>query len=901
MKGLDDQSEHTYEGQVFAEPNAGFKNLLSRWHQLDDSSHTSLNRLPGFTKKEKNGSTDPKLNGDYASDHSKKKKCSKKKEHKLDSSTADAKDGKTAVDQTPIVTDDKTKETPENPEAKESGKPEIARRGSRQDLKEAFHKAKPSHATKKKALRQPVNVYQAAPEFTKDFKPPKFTKTDEEKDLIKKSLRKNFVFADLTSRELRPLVAAFEPCKFDVGEIIIKQGDPGDYFYIIQKGKVIFQVDGADVGKAGKGSSFGELALLYTCPRAATVVAAKPTKVFRVDQGTFHYILQNQTAESEKEKFELLRGVNFLKELDEKHLKKMTLVMTPRIFSEGDVLVKKGEPGDAFYVIQEGNVLVKDISVGHTKYQDLELGPGDHFGERALVTSEPRAANVVGTSRGVAFSIDRGTFESVLGGMEALVIKANDTRILSGISLFSKAKLPQSTFVELADLVTDTCYMASQLIMQQHQKVAAALYIVREGEVIIKSVTGDTSEFSAGEIFGQETMLSGVETGFPRIEAPYSVTAKTVCTLGALMLADCRYVFDVDLLSGKKKAPSFTLTKEELLKAGPSKPKKNIKLEDLVKKTILGAGSFGQVWLVSGVDEDTGEFLPYALKIQAKYDLHQEGQIGAVIREKQILSETNHPFIVNLVATYQDPTFVYFLTEFVQGGELFSIIHKEDSSGLKEDEAKFYALCIADAISHLHSMKIVYRDMKPENVLVDRTGYPKLIDFGFAKYCPEKTFTFCGTPGYVPPEIITKRGHDCTADNWSLGILLYEMLSGENPFYFEGMDQITLFRSIVEDDFLPLSGVSKEAAQIVVELLVKDPSMRLGSSKLRGFVVEHAWFSDIDVDSMRRREITPPWKPMCSDPFDAIQFDDWGDLADKSTQKFDPLPQDQERRFQEEF
>ena len=758
-----DDTEHTHEGQVFAEPNAGFKNLLSRWHQLDDSTYDNLNRLPGF-QKEKNSSTDPGRNEVLESP---KTKSSKKKAN-----------GKSAPRQVEPKSPKRNNKVGQAGTEQQQEDSKAERRGSRQDLKEAFDKANPTLATKKKVLRQPVNVYQAAPEFTKDFKPPKFSKTDEEKDLIKKSLKKNFVFSDLTSRELKPLVAAFEPYKFESGETIIKQGDPGDYFYIIQKGRVVFQVDGVDVGKAGKGSSFGELALLYTCPRAATVVASKPTRVFRVDQATFQFILQNQTAESEKEKVELLKGVNFLEKLHVADLKTLSNVMTPRIFSEGDCLVKKGDPGDAFYVIQEGKLLVKDISVGNTTYQDLELGPGDHFGERALVTLEPRAANVVGLTRGVAFTIDRGTFETVLGGMEALVIKAHDTNVLEGIKLFSRAKLHHSTFVELADLITDTDYMKSQLIMQENQKVAAALYIVREGEVVLKSESGQLIEVSAGEYFGHETMTSGVETGFPRIEAPYTVTAKTNCTLGALTLSDCRYVFDIDLLSGKKKAPSFTLTKEELLQEAPKQPKANIRLEDLEKITILGAGSFGQVWLVKGQDCDTAESNPFALKIQAKNDLYKEGQITAVIREKHILSETNHPFIVNLVATYQDPKFVYFLTEFIQGGELFSIIHKEEGSGMTESEAKFYAFGIADAIAHLHSLKIVYRDMKPENVLVDKTGYPKLIDFGFAKYCPEKTYTFCGTPGYVPPEIVTKRGHDCSADNWSFGVILYEMLSG---------------------------------------------------------------------------------------------------------------------------
>ena len=787
----------------FVEPNSGFKALLSRWDKMD-STRGSFVRLPGL-KKESSGSKkkiivkgDSSKNVTASPSKVKSKKTWPPKPDTKKDSTAPAP--KKAVEEESSSGSSEKKEEDRAPElvaeadaskAEKSKRVVPKRKKSRQDLKKEFDQSNQPLSVKKKVLRQPVNVYQPAAEFKEGFKPPKFKKTDEEKELIKKALRKNFVFADLTSKELRPLISAFEPFILEAGQTIIKQGDPGDYFYIIQKGRVTFQVDGVDVGKAGKGSSFGELALLYTCPRAATVVAAKPTKVFRVDQNTFQFILQNQTAESEKEKLDLLKGVNFLKDLTETDLKTLTKVMTPRIFSEEDILVKKGDPGDAFYVIQEGEVWVKDISVGSAVYQDMVLGPGEHFGERALVTSEPRAANVIGKTRGVAFSIDRETFQKVLGQMHELVIKSSDATVLSGIKLFVAANLDNKDFAQLAGLMQDSCLMEKQWVMEEGKQIPASLYIVREGSVIIKTVKdGVIKEVGAGGYFGEDNLLTGVQQGGPRISAPYSISASSNCTLGVLTLSDCQFVFDTERLTGRKKAPSFTMTKEELSQVAQKAPQKiNIKLEDLEKKTILGAGSFGQVWLVSGKDDITNEVKAYALKVQAKHDLYMERQINACIREKQLLWEINHPFVVNLVATYQDPNFVYFLTEFIQGGELFSAIHKEEGSGMEEKEAKHYAFGIADAISHLHTLKIVYRDMKPENVLIDAKGFPMLVDFGFAKYCPDKTFTFCGTPGYVPPEIITKRGHDCSADNWSLGILLYEMISGK-PCRFLSLSQL---------------------------------------------------------------------------------------------------------------
>jgi hypothetical protein len=188
--------------------------------------------------------------------------------------------------------------------------------------------AKTSTSTPKAAVRRSSNVYQHPIRGVSDFTPPTFPHTFEEIKLIRKALKTNFVFSDLTDRDLTPLVSAFERCTFEKDQIIIQQGDQGDYFYILASGNVSFIVNGAKVGNANTvGASFGELALLYTCPRAASVVAAEETELFRVDQNTFRFILKSQTIESAKEKTELLQGVSFLKDLTETDLKKLSDVI----------------------------------------------------------------------------------------------------------------------------------------------------------------------------------------------------------------------------------------------------------------------------------------------------------------------------------------------------------------------------------------------------------------------------------------------------------------------------------------------------------------------------------------------------------------------------------------------
>ena len=276
------------------------------------------------------------------------------------------------------------------------------------------------------------NIFAKKLNFDSGFKPPVHHKTRDEKHFILKALQNNFVFENMAPRELDPLVMAFEKSSANQGGEIIKQGDTGDFFYILEQGRCAFQVNGVEVGQATEtGSSFGELALLYSAPRAATVTALDtPTKFYRVDQTTFRYILQNQTQEGTKTKFDLLRKIPFLQDLGDEEMGQLASAMTPHPFAKDEYLLRKGEDADFFYVLQEGSLKVTDIQVGDSKYEDVVVKPGGYVGERALVTGEPRAANVICMTDGLAFYIDKPTFETVLGGLNAVILRSQDQRQL---------------------------------------------------------------------------------------------------------------------------------------------------------------------------------------------------------------------------------------------------------------------------------------------------------------------------------------------------------------------------------------------------------------------------------------------------------------------------------------
>lgn len=728
----------------------------------------------------------------------------------------------------------------------------------------------------------------------KGFTLPVYPKTDEERKFILGVLSKSFIFADLEDRDLKSIVDAFEKKAFEGDSEILQQGDEtADFFYIVFNGDVIYIVDGNEVGSSSGGSSFGELSLLYSCPRAATVKSKDTCTTFRVDQKSFRSVLQKKNMQSAEQKLELLKKVDFLKDMEMFDLQKLSSAMTPVEFGPGDTLVKKGDAGDAFYLIQEGRVKVTDITVGTSAFEDAALGEGDYFGERALITSEPRAANVVGVSPGIAMSIDKDTFDKVLGNLSALILKSQEKRILTGIKLVHDTFLEPPALDAMAQHLEEKKFPKGTKIVTEGENMVAALYLVREGKIQI-SGGGRKDTLEKGTYFGDDTLEIDCkyaekaekdqgETSSEYVmakptesKAKYTVTVLEDALCGVLTLKECRSIFDTTLVGhGKKPSESKASVVE-----------KSMKLDDLKKHVMLGTGTFGQVWLVSHKDG------VYALKVQSKNELIHAHQAKGVVQEMTIMKQLNHPLLLRLVRTFQDAGFVYMMLGLVQGGELFNRIHSPIFDGVPESTAKFYAAGIYEALAYMHRRSIIYRDLKPENVLIDVKGYPVIVDFGFAKKIGDKTYTFCGTPLYIAPEVILNRGHNAAADIWSLGVLVNEMITGDTPFYKEGMDQLDLYRQICSAKYEahPILHGKDQAIDIIGHLLSKVPSQRLGMLKNgQKDIFEHPWFADISFEDYRAREVKAPWIPKIKDPLDSSNFDSWKHMKDKTKQKQAPL------------
>ena len=293
--------------------------------------------------------------------------------------------------------------------------------------------------------------------------------------------------------------------------------------------------------------------------------------------------------------------------------------------------------------------------------------------------------------------------------------------------------------------------------------------------------------------------------------------------------------------------------------------------------TTIGEGSFGTVMLV----QHSKSQQPFALKIQSKEFLLKREVRDLVTNEVEILSSVNHPLVNTLHRTFEDDKNVYMLLEYVPGGDMFSLISKRGA--LLDNKAHmFYAACILSSLQALHSQGIVYRDLKPENILIDAQGYTRLVDFGFAKRVTGRTYTPCGTPEYFSPELILGEGYGAGNDIWGLGVLVYELTCGFNPFSRPGYSQRETLQSIVNDPlrFHPLQR-SQEGRMFLNTILQKKVYLRGGCRKegiasLRA----HVWFKDLDWAELDAKRVEAPWVPGLKDEFDCEHFDEFESKRD---------------------
>ena len=296
-----------------------------------------------------------------------------------------------------------------------------------------------------------------------------------------------------------------------------------------------------------------------------------------------------------------------------------------------------------------------------------------------------------------------------------------------------------------------------------------------------------------------------------------------------------------------------------------------ISLNDYIIKETVGTGSYGRVHIWR--NKKTKKI--YALKILKKTEILRLKQVDHIYSEYTILSMIYHPFIIEMKGVNTTDQYnLYFLLEYIPGGELFSLLRS--MKNFPTNHAKFYSAHIVTIFEYLHSKNIIYRDLKPENILINQNGYLKLTDFGFAKIITDLTYTLCGTPEYLAPEIITNKGHGKPVDWWTFGILLYEMLVGIDPF--NDNDPMAIYQKILKCKVKFPKNFDRNAKSLIKHLLVLDISRRYGCLK-NGIkdIIDHKFFEGFDWKGLLFRTIKPPFIPEVKGADDTSNFNQYPD------------------------
>ncbi|KAM3913472.1 cGMP-dependent protein kinase 2-like [Leptodactylus fuscus] len=576
---------------------------------------------------------------------------------------------------------------------------------------------------------------------------------------------------------------------------------------------------------------------------------------------------------------------DFLRQLEASHVRRMVDCMYERVYSQSQLVIQEGAAGNHLYVLAEGllDVIQNSRLLG-------QMHPGTAFGELAILYNCKRTATVKAVTDAKIWVLDRQVFQNIMMS-SAQAQHQEYFSFLRSVSLLKD--LPEEKLSKIVDCLEVDFYDKGDYIIREGEE-GNTFFIIAKGKVCVtQAVEGSTEpqeikSLGVGDYFGEKALISedvrsanivAEEDDTQCLVIDRDTFNQMVGTYQELQTYLREYVFqlalnDHDRRNARRKSLHHSVSRDNSevnqLRELVSRFSSTSPFRYLDVITTLGTGGFGRVELVKLKDED----MTFALKCIKKKHIVDTHQQEHVYWEKNILQQINCPFIIRLYRTFRDAKYVYMLLEVCLGGELWTILR--DTGSFEEGTARFCIGCVLEAFDYLHNRGIVYRDLKPENLLLDSEGYIKMVDFGFAKKIGpgKKTWTFCGTPEYVAPEIIMNRGHDFGADYWSLGILIYELLTGSPPF--SGTDPIKIYNMVLKGiekvDFPHRIG--RRSEDLIRRLCRINPAERLGNRK-NGIsdIRKHKWFQGFNWDGLRNRKLLSPLKREIKGITDHSYFD----------------------------
>lgn len=639
-------------------------------------------------------------------------------------------------------------------------------------------------------------------------------------------------FKILSHIQLESLINSVSISVYGPGQVIVTQGEIGSLLYIIKQGSVICTENGRQTRILEKGEYFGEKALFsQNSLRSATVTATEYVKCLTISRDTLTDLLGSSIQRLVyKNSARIAFDRNF-------YLQKLCKTQYEKILNFLEIVQKKKNEK----IIEAGTVKKNQIFVvvkGELADCDGQVWfrEGDVLCIEEIIQEMDSCFLIDYYCNG---DVDLGViradrfFEVVDGDYDKATQNNETIKVLKNIEIFKH--LTEEQFESMARVLKMTTYAKDSIIFSQNDR-GDSMYLIKSGQVDIIVNDHVVRTIRNNNFFGERALLTG------NIRSATS-KCKTEVSCWILYTEDFNKLFDSKL--------------KELLRKRIELQDDKISLDQLQIVKQIGSGTYGNVFLVVHKTQKTLFALKTVSrrKIQA-YEIHEN-----LLRERRIMLQIDHMLIVKLVKTFKDANRLYFLCEYISGVTLREV--QDKFKKFSSADVKFYSACIFLMLEHLHERGILYRGLNPGNLILDSEGYPKLIDFGSAKIVQGRTYTIVDTAHhYLAPEIILSHGYNLSADYWSAGVLLFELLYGELPFGEEENDPYSIYESILKGKFsFPEESVNIDKVKdLISQLLNKNSGLRLNG----GFsaIYSHPWFISINWEKLTRKSLPTSYKPL---------------------------------------